>query len=195
MLLSDVDLWEALSCGDLEVSPMSKDRMQPASIEMHLGNGLEIFTYPEDGGWAHQPLNDVLDPLNLPARYTASVSLPYELPRNGFALASTLERVALGDNLAARVEGKSSLGRLGLGNHVTAGFIDPGFRGTVTLELHNVSPSAILLTAGMPIGQLCVFRLSSPAERPYGHPELRSRYQGQQGTTPSHGVDQPKQNN
>lgn len=194
MLLSDVDLWEALSTpGDLEVSPMSKDRMQPASIEMHLGFGLESFMLPANSGYRDLPIHDVLDPLNLPEDYTTTASLPYTLQPGEFVLGSTLERVALGDSLAARVEGKSSLGRVGLAVHITAGFIDPGFRGTITLELHNVSPCALLLTPGMPIGQLCVFRTSSPAERPYGHPELRSRYQYQYGTAPSRGVDQPKQ--
>lgn len=191
MLLSDVDLWEALSSGYLEVSPMSKDRMQPASIEMHLGDGLEIFSHPQAHG--HRPPYALIDPLNLPERHTYPHVGPYELQPRELVLGSTLERVALADDLAARLEGKSSLGRLGLGNHVTAGYIDPGFRGTITLEIHNIAPYAILLTPGMPIGQLCVFRMSSPAERPYGHPELRSRYQGQQGTTSSRGVDQPKQ--
>lgn len=100
-------------------------------------------------------------------------------------LASTLEVISLGDQLAGRLEGKSSLGRLGLLTHSTAGFIDPGFSGHVTLELSNVANLPITLWPGMKIGQLCIFRLSSPAEHPYGSVVYGSRYQGQRGPTPS----------
>jgi dCTP deaminase len=102
-----------------------------------------------------------------------------------FVLASTYELVTLPDDVAARLEGKSSLGRLGLLTHSTAGFIDPGFSGHVTLELSNVATLPIMLWPGMKIGQLCFFRLSSPAEHPYGSDLMGSRYQGQRGPTAS----------
>jgi dCTP deaminase len=102
-----------------------------------------------------------------------------------FVLASSYETVTLGDDVAARLEGKSSLGRLGLLTHSTAGFIDPGFTGHVTLELSNVATLPIKLWPGMKIGQLCFFDLSSPAEHPYGSKQHQSRYQGQRGPTPS----------
>lgn len=203
MLLSDVDLRRALDRGHLKVTPLDPDDIQPASIDLHLANGLEMFTSFKAGS---RPPYGLIDPLNLPARYTYPIAGPFALQPGEFVLGSTVEHVSLyagcqidmlsdsnGPALAARFEGKSSLGRLGLLTHITAGFIDPGFSGTITLELRNVAPFAILLTPGMPIGQLCVSRVSSPVERPYGSSALRSRYQHQQGTTPSHGVDQPKQ--
>ena len=110
---------------------------------------------------------------------------PFVLHPGEFVLASTLEVITLGDQLAGRLEGKSSLGRLGLLTHSTAGFIDPGFSGHVTLELSNVANLPINLWPGMKIGQLCIFRLSSPAEHPYGAEVYGSRYQGQRGPTPS----------
>jgi dCTP deaminase len=102
-----------------------------------------------------------------------------------FVLGATYEKVTLGDDIASRLEGKSSLGRIGLLTHSTAGFIDPGFSGHVTLELGNVANLPILLYPGMKIGQICVFQLSSPAEHPYGSSVNASRYQGQRGPTPS----------
>ena len=110
---------------------------------------------------------------------------PFILHPGEFALGSIYEVVTLPDDVAARVEGKSSLGRLGLLTHATAGFIDPGFSGHVTLELSNVATLPIKLWPGMKIGQLCFFRLSSPAEHPYGSALYGSHYQGQRGPTPS----------
>ena len=110
---------------------------------------------------------------------------PFILHPGEFVLGSTYEVVSLPDDIAARVEGKSSLGRLGLLTHATAGFVDPGFSGHVTLELANVATLPIKLYPGMKIGQLCFFRLSSPAEHPYGSEKYGSRYQGQRGPTPS----------
>ena len=110
---------------------------------------------------------------------------PFVLHPGEFVLGSTYESVSLPDDLAGRLEGKSSLGRLGLLTHSTAGFIDPGFTGHITLELSNVANLPIMLWPGMKIGQLCIFRLSSPAEHPYGAAVYGSRYQGQRGPTPS----------
>jgi dCTP deaminase len=110
---------------------------------------------------------------------------PFILHPGEFVLGSTYELISLPDDIAARLEGKSSLGRLGLLTHSTAGFIDPGFSGHVTLELSNVATLPIKLWPGMKIGQLCFFRLSSPAEKPYGSKDYSSRYQGQRGPTAS----------
>jgi dCTP deaminase len=110
---------------------------------------------------------------------------PFVLHPGEFVLGSTFEQITLPDDLAGRLEGKSSLGRLGLLTHSTAGFIDPGFNGHITLELSNVANLPIILWPGMKIGQLCLFRLSSPAEHPYGSAGVGSRYQGQRGPTPS----------
>lgn len=121
------------------------------------------------------------------------LTIPVTVPPGGrfvlhpgeFALGATAETIALPADLAARVEGKSTLGRLGLMTHSTAGWIDPGFRGQITLELHNVATLPIRLRPGMAIGQLCVFQTSSPASQPYGHPALGSRYQDQDGPQPA----------
>ncbi len=120
-----------------------------------------------------------------PDRCSPQKTEPFILHPGEFALGSIFEVVTLPDDIAARVEGKSSLGRLGLLTHATAGFIDPGFSGHVTLELSNVATLPIKLWPGMKIGQLCFFRLSSPAEHPYGSAQHGSHYQGQRGPTPS----------
>jgi dCTP deaminase len=131
----------------------------------------------------------VIDPAQEQPELTRLVEVasddPFVLHPGEFVLASTYEVVTLPDDIAARLEGKSSLGRLGLLTHSTAGFIDPGFSGHVTLELSNVATLPITLWPGMKIGQLCFFRLSSPAEHPYGSNESGSRYQGQRGPTAS----------
>jgi dCTP deaminase len=181
VLLSDQDLSDALKSGELTVQPPGRgdihDDIQPSSIDVHLLDELVTF----DAGRIA-----AIDPRHEPPEYyTRRVQIDeFALHPGVFVLGATAEVVRLGDGLAARLEGKSSLGRLGLSVHATAGFIDPGFEGRVTLELSNLGPLPIVLHAGMPIGQLCVFRLSSPAVRPYGSPGLGSRYQGQLGPTP-----------
>jgi len=152
--------------------------MQPASIDLHLENGFK--TVMPDGGFA-------IDPRKKPTGHHTLVSPGhyYCLSAGQLVLASTVQTIVLCNEYAARIEGKSSLGRLGLVVHSTAGFIDPGFHGQITLELSNVNDYPILLTPGMAIAQLCLFKLSSPARKPYGHPDLGSRYQGQQGPTAS----------
>lgn len=180
MLLSDQDIKAELRAGRLRVNPHEPALIQPCSIDVRLGQLFRVFAnhrYPHIDPAAEQP------------RMTDLVSTPMDgmfmLHPGEFVLASTAEDVALPADLAARLEGKSSLGRLGLLTHSTAGFIDPGFTGHITLELANVATLPILLRPGMKIGQLCFIRLSSPAERPYGAPGLGSRYQGQQGPTAS----------
>jgi dCTP deaminase len=178
MLLSDVDLEKSLGVG-LRVEPYDAALLQPASVDVRLAREFRVFTGYRDA---------CVDPLDVPEDLTELVTVvagtPFVLHPGEFVLGSTFERVTLGADLAGRLEGKSSLGRLGLLVHSTAGFIDPGFSGHVTLELSNASRLPIKLWPGMAIGQLCVLRMTSPAGRPYGSAGLGSHYQGQRGPTP-----------
>jgi len=181
MLLSDIDLRTAMNRGDLVVRPFNARMLQPASIDVHLANEFRVFP-PRPGGFYVDTRNvtsDLTSPLQVPDT-DGLILKPGDL-----ILGSTVEWFTIGESLAGRLEGRSSLGRLGLLTHSTAGFIDPGFSGTITLELANVSRTPIILHPGMSIGQLCVIRLTSRAERPYGSAGLESRYQGQIGPTPS----------
>ena len=180
MLLSDRDLTKAIGAGELGVAPYAPELMQPSSIDVRLDRHFRVFNNHQ---WTH------IDPSVEQPGLTEAVEVPdgapFVLHPGEFVLASTLEVVSLGDQLAAHLDGKSSLGRIGLLTHSTAGFIDPGFSGHITLELSNVANLPITLWPGMKIGQLCVFRLSSPAEHPYGSAIYGSRYQGQRGPTAS----------
>lgn len=179
MLLSDRDIRSEIESGRVVLDPCDLDSLQPSSIDVRLAS--DFCRYRLDSPY-------VIDPRLPQADQMESVHVTdghYELPAHGFALGSTVERLSLPDNIAARFEGKSSLGRLGLLPHVAAGFIDPGFSGWITLELHNVTGLPMLLVPGMKIGQLCFFRLSSPAEVPYGSRSIGSKYQGQSGPTMS----------
>jgi dCTP deaminase len=180
VLLSDRDLIDELKAGRLQLEPFEPELVQPSSIDVRLDRLFRVF---------NNHLYTHIDPSIQQDELTASVEVdegqPFVLHPGEFVLASTLEVITLGDQLAGRLEGKSSLGRLGLLTHSTAGFIDPGFSGHVTLELSNVANLPITLWPGMKIGQLCIFRLSSPAEHPYGSAVYGSRYQGQRGPTPS----------
>lgn len=154
--------------------------VQPASVDVRLDRFFRLFDnhkYPY--------IDPSIDQPELTRFVEAAAGQPFILHPGEFVLASTYESVSLPDDVAARLEGKSSLGRLGLLTHSTAGFIDPGFSGHVTLELSNVATLPITLWPGMKIGQMCFFRLSSAAERPYGAAENHSRYQGQRGPTAS----------
>ncbi len=180
MLLSDRDIRDELASGRVRLDPYDPTMIQPSSIDVRLDRFFRLFDnhrYPVIDPAADQP---ELTRLVETAPGEAFVLHPGE-----FVLGSTFETVGLPDDVAARLEGKSSLGRLGLLTHSTAGFIDPGFDGHVTLELSNVATLPIMLWPGMKIGQLCFFRLSSPAEHPYGSAEYGSRYQGQRGPTAS----------
>src|SRR5881392_1213055 len=154
--------------------------VQPSSIDVRLDRYFRVF---ENHKYPH------IDPSVEQSELTRTVvpegDEPFILHPGEFVLASTYEVISLPDDLASRLEGKSSLGRLGLVTHSTAGFIDPGFSGHVTLELSNLATLPIKLWPGMKIGQLCMFRLSSPAEHPYGSERYGSRYQDQRGPTPS----------
>ena len=180
MLLSDRDLSKEIEAGRLVLDPYDPALLQPSSIDVRLDRYFRVF---DNSKYTH------IDPSVQQDDLTALVEVQdgeaFVLHPGEFVLASTLEVITLGDQLAGRLEGKSSLGRLGLLTHSTAGFIDPGFSGHVTLELSNVANLPIKLWPGMKIGQLCIFRLSSPAEHPYGSAVYGSRYQGQRGPTPS----------
>ena len=180
MLLSDKDIRAEIESGRVVIDPYDPKMIQPSSIDVRLDRYFRVFEnhkYPHIDPSVEQPdLTRLVEPEG---------DEPFILHPGEFALASTYEVVTLPDDLASRLEGKSSLGRLGLLTHSTAGFIDPGFSGHVTLELSNVATLPIKLYPGMKIGQLCMFRLTSPAEHPYGSAEYGSRYFGQRGPTAS----------
>jgi dCTP deaminase len=180
MLLSDRDIRAEVDRGRVVLEPWEPDLIQPSSVDVRLDRYFRVFN---NSAYTH------IDPAQQQDDLTSMVEPvgdePFVLHPGEFVLGSTLEVVTLPDDLAARLEGKSSLGRLGLLTHSTAGFIDPGFSGHITLELANVANLPITLWPGMKIGQLCFFRLSSPADFPYGSEKYGSRYQGQRGPTPS----------
>ena len=180
MILSDRDIRAAVAAGRIELDPFDEVNIQPSSIDLHVDRYFRTFHNHR------YPFIDVKRPMEeLTELVDVKEDEPFILHPGEFVLGSTYEVVTLPDDVAARLEGKSSLGRLGLLTHSTAGFIDPGFSGHVTLELANVANLPIKLWPGMKIGQLCFFRLSSPAEHPYGSAKYGSRYQGQRGPTPS----------
>ncbi|MCA1223560.1 dCTP deaminase [Streptomyces sp. 8L] len=180
MLLSDTDIRAALTTGAAALDPYDDTLIQPASIDVRLDHAFRVFE-----NHRHACIDPAQDQADLTRLVTVDQGDPFVLHPGEFVLAATLETVTLGPALAARLEGKSSLGRLGLVTHATAGFIDPGFTGQVTLELSNVAALPLKLWPGMKIGQLCFIRLTSPAAKPYGHGATGSRYQGQQGPTAS----------
>ena len=179
MVLSDRDIRAAIAAGRIGIDPYDPELVQPASLDVRLDHRFRVF---------RSTRHPYIDVARLQEDMTELVEAgvdPFILHPGEFVLGSTRERIRLPDDLVSRVEGKSSLGRLGLLIHSTAGFIDPAWDGCITLELSNVNTLPITLYPGMRIGQLSFFELSSPAERPYGSPELGSRYQGQSGPTPS----------
>ncbi|GAA4541483.1 dCTP deaminase [Pseudonocardia xishanensis] len=180
MLLSDRDLRKEIDSGRLGLDPWDEAMLQPSSIDVRLDRFFRVF---QNSRYTHIDPSIQQDELTSPVETSDGDN--FVLHPGEFVLGSTFERVSLPDDLAGRLEGKSSLGRLGLLTHSTAGFIDPGFTGHITLELSNVANLPITLWPGMKIGQLCLFRLSSPAERPYGSEGVGSKYQGQRGPTPS----------
>lgn len=180
MLLSDRDIHAEIAAGRVQLEPFDTGMVQPSSIDVRLDRFFRVF---ENHRYPH--IDPALEQPELTRMVEPDGDEPFILHPGEFALASTYEVVTLPDDVAGRLEGKSSLGRLGLLTHSTAGFIDPGFSGHVTLELSNVATLPIKLWPGMKIGQLCLIRLSSPAEHPYGSAKYGSRYQGQRGPTPS----------
>ncbi len=180
VLLSDRDLRGEVESGRLVVEPFDDSLVQPSSIDVRLDRFFRVFNNTR---YTH--IDPAVQQDDLTSLVETEGDDPFVLHPGEFVLGSTYEQVTLPDDLAGRLEGKSSLGRLGLLTHSTAGFIDPGFTGHITLELSNVANLPITLWPGMKIGQLCLFRLSSAAEFPYGSREAGSRYQGQRGPTPS----------
>jgi dCTP deaminase len=180
VLLSDRDIKTQLASGRIGLAPSDDAMVQPSSVDVRLDRYFRLFDnhkYPFIDPAEDQP--------ELTRLIETKPDEPFILHPGEFVLGATYEQVTLPDDVAARLEGKSSLGRLGLLTHSTAGFIDPGFSGHVTLELSNVATLPIKLWPGMKIGQLCFFQLSSPTEKPYGSAEYSSRYQGQRGPTAS----------
>ena len=180
MLLSDRDIRAEVAAGRVKVEPFTEAMIQQSSVDVRLDRFFRVF---ENHKYS------VIDPSIEQSDLTREVAVApdefFILHPGEFVLASTYEVITLPDDIAGRLEGKSSLGRLGLLTHSTAGFIDPGFSGHITLELSNVANLPVKLFPGMKIGQLCLIKLSSPAEHPYGSAVYGSRYQGQRGPTPS----------
>jgi len=180
VVLSDRSIRRLIADGDIEIDPFDESLVQPSSVDVRVDRYFRVFRN------SRYPYIDVKQPME---ELTELVEIddedPLILHPGEFVLGSTLERLALPNNLVARLEGKSSLGRLGLLIHSTAGFVDPGWNGHVTLELSNVASLPITLYANMKIGQLSFMQLSEPAEIPYGSAALGSKYQGQRGPTAS----------
>ena len=180
MLLSDRDILAEVDAGQIALDPWDPAMLQPSSVDVRLDKYFRVF---ENHRYPH------IDPAEEQPELTRLIEVgdgeAFVLHPGEFVLGSTWEQVSLPATVAARLEGKSSLGRLGLLTHSTAGFIDPGFSGHVTLELSNMATLPVKLWPGLKIGQLCFFRLSSEAEHPYGSQKYGSRYQGQRGPTPS----------
>lgn len=180
MLLSDRDIKKELEQGRIRLDPLDYAAIQPASVDVRIDRFFRLFDNHK---------YSVIDPSEEQPGLTRLIEVdadePFVLHPGEFVLGSTFEQVSLPADIAARLEGKSSLGRLGLLTHSTAGFVDPGFSGHVTLELSNMATLPIKLWPGMKIGQLCFFMVSSEVEKPYGAKENQSRYQGQRGPTAS----------
>ena len=178
--MSDRDIRASIEAGQIGLEPLDMSLLQPSSFDVRIDRFFRLF---DNHKYAF------IDPAEQQDDLTRFVEVapdePFILHPGEFVLGSTYEFVKLPDNVAARLEGKSSLGRLGLVTHSTAGFVDPGFNGHVTLELSNMATLPIKLWPGMKIGQLCFFQLSSPSETPYGSVKYLNRYQGQRGPTAS----------
>ena len=179
-VLSDRDIGAAIQAGRVVIRPYDSTDLQPSSVDLHLDRTFRVF---RNNRYAfidvRQPQPDLTEMLRI------ENDEPFILHPGEFVLGQTLEWVELPDDLVARIEGRSSLGRLGLLIHSTAGYVDPGWKGNLTLELSNVANLPIALYAEMRIGQISFFEMSSAVDRPYGSPELRSRYQGQSEPTAS----------
>jgi dCTP deaminase len=180
MVLSDRTIRRLLEEGRIGIDPYAEELLQPSSVDVRVDRLFRVFRN------SRYPFIDVKQEMEeLTELVEVDTEEAFILHPGEFVLGSTLERITLPDDLVARLEGKSSLGRLGLLIHSTAGFIDPGWDGHVTLELSNVANLPITIYYGMKIGQLSFVQLSEPAEHPYGTGSLGSKYQGQSGPTPS----------
>ena len=179
-VLSDGTIRRLVAEGRVRIDPWDETMVQPASVDLRLGNSFRVF---------HNHRITAIDLADPPRNLTEHVEIApddsFSIHPGEFVLGRTQEHVELPDDIVARIEGKSSLGRLGLIVHATAGFVDPGFKGTLTLEITNLTRVPIILWPGKPIAQLSFMTLDRPAERPYGHPELGSHYHGQVDATES----------
>jgi dCTP deaminase len=180
MLLSDRDIRAEIATGRVAVEPFAESMVQPSSVDVRLDRFFRVFENHK-----YSVIDPSIEQSELTREVVVEPNEHFILHPGEFVLASTYEIITLPDDIAGRLEGKSSLGRLGLLTHSTAGFIDPGFSGHITLELSNVANLPVKLFPGMKIGQLCLIKLSSPAEHPYGSAVYASRYQGQRGPTAS----------
>ncbi|MEN8235211.1 MAG: dCTP deaminase [Actinomycetota bacterium] len=180
MIYSDRTILEAIEAGRVSIEPFDSDLVQPSSVDVRCDRRFRVFENHR------YPLIDPKAPqADLTTEVEATEQEPFILHPGEFVLGTTFETIGLGDDVVARLEGKSSLGRLGLLIHSTAGFIDPGFRGQVTLELSNVANLPIAIYAGMKIGQISFYKMTTAAKHPYGSAALGSKYQGQTGPTAS----------
>jgi dCTP deaminase len=180
VVLSDKTIRAEVEAGRIELDPYDGDLIQPSSIDVRVDRRFRVFHN------ARYPYIDVRQQMeDLTELVEVGGDEPFILHPGEFVLGQTLERVTLPDDLVARLEGKSSLGRLGLLIHSTAGFVDPGFSGNLTLELSNVANLPITIYEGMPIGQISFMRMDGPVEVPYGAKDRGSKYQGQGEPTPS----------
>ena len=179
-VLSDGTIRRLVADGRVLIDPWDETMVQPASVDLRLGTSFRVF---------HNHRITAIDLADPPRNLTELVEVDddesFVIHPGEFVLGRTQEHVELPDDIVARIEGKSSLGRLGLIVHATAGFVDPGFKGTLTLEITNLTRVPIILWPGKPIAQLSFMALDQPAERPYGHPELGSHYHGQTDATES----------
>ncbi len=180
MLLSDRDIAAEIKAGRVQVEPFDPKMIQPSSVDVRLDRFFRVFENHK-----YEVIDPSIEQPDLTREVAVSPDDFFILHPGEFVLASTYEVITLPEDIAGRLEGKSSPGRLGLLTHSTAGFIDPGFSGHITLELSNVANLPVKLYPGMKIGQLCLIKLSSAAEHPYGSAVYGSRYQGQRGPTPS----------
>jgi dCTP deaminase len=180
MVLSDKSIKEALAAGQIIIEPLGEACIQPSSVDLHIDRYFRVFR-----NHSHKVIDVKLPQEDLTEEIDVGPDDPMILHPGEFMLGSTLERVAVPNHMVARLEGKSSLGRLGLVIHSTAGFIDAGWDGHITLELANLANLPITLYPGMKIGQISFFEMTTAAEQPYGSAALGSKYRGQRGPTPS----------
>ncbi len=186
VILSDRSLREQLDAGRIVIDPLDDTLIQPSSVDVRISHLFRVFRNHSRGVIdVKEDLQNLTELIEMPVGPDGVGDEPFMLHPGEFVLGSTYERIAVPDDLVGRVEGKSSLGRLGLLIHSTAGFIDAGFDGHITLELANVASLPITLYPGMKIGQVSFMKMTSPADRPYGSGAHGSKYQGQRGPTPS----------
>lgn len=180
MVLSDHDIKAQIDAGRIIIEPLNRNNIQPASVDVCLGNNFRIFKNS-----THAFIDPTISQPDLTEEIVVDEGESFILHPGQFALGTTLERIALPADILGKLEGKSTLGRLGLMIHSTAGYVDPGWDGELTLELSNVATLPIKLTPGMRIGQMSFEAMTSEVDRPYGSKDLGSHYQGQRGATPS----------